>query len=214
VGACSNIDNQTEATHVLSGKTFVNHIVKTSASGITGSISFDEDVYSRDVETVKFSIFNIQSNNPTSSDFTRKYQLYESFVWENNSWQKSEYPFLFRDGTENAPLPLRYVETNLHYINNSTRYFMFGLSLISITYIVYCAVNIWRNNQKSVEMGTSKLHYLICLFSATLICTTFSMGFDGGAGLSTEELSLLCSIRKYNFFLSFFSLYTVILLKV
>jgi len=214
VGACSDFDNQTEATYISSGKTFVNHIVNTSASGITGSISFDEDVYSRDVETVKFSIFNIQSNNPTSSDFTRKYQLYESFVWENNSWQKSEYPFLFRDGTENAPLPLRYVETNSHYINNSTRYFMFGLSLISIIYIVYCAVNRWRNNQQSVEMGTNKLHYVICLFSATLICTTFSMGFDGGAGVSTEELSLLCTVRKYNFFLSFFSLYTVILLKV
>jgi len=214
VGACNNVDNQTEATYVLSGKTFVDYIVNTSTSGITGSISFDEDVHSRDVETVKFSIFNIQSSYPTSSGFTRNYQLYESFVWENKSWQKSEYPFLFRDGTENAPLPLRHVETNLHYINNSTRYFMFGLSLISILYIVYCAVNIWRNNQKSTETRFSKFHYLVCLFSATLICTSFSMGFDGGTGLSTEELSLFCTVRKFNFFLSYFSIYTAILLKV
>ena len=122
--------------------------------------------------------------------------------------------FLFFDGTSNEPMPRRDVY-DANYLSQGIQ--IAGLVLASVAFIGVVGTGLWvyaNRQNKLIKAGQPEFLYLLCFGAALVAPSSIFMTFDESDGLSTEQLSRMCSAFPWFFIVGYLLMYCALISKL
>jgi hypothetical protein len=133
----------------------------------------------------------------------------------DGAWEPVEgTSFFFFDGTSNEPMPRRDVYDS-HYLPNGIQ--IAGIILASVAMISAFVTGLWvfvNRSNKLVKAGQPEFLYLLCFGAALVAPSSLFLTFDESDGLSTEQLSRMCSAFPWFFIIGYLLMYCALISKL
>jgi hypothetical protein len=136
-------------------------------------------------------------------------------VTEQGAWTPViDAPFLFFDETSNEPMPRRDVY-DANYLSHGIQ--IAGLFLASVAFIGVVGTGLWvfaNRQNKLIKAGQPAFLYLLCFGAALVAPSSIFMAFDESDGLTTEQLSGMCSAFPWFFIVGYLLMYSALICKL
>lgn len=181
----------------------VNGIVNSKFTGATGRVAFGEPrirAKDRTGNDVSYGAFNIRSVDQGGGLMRYEAVLVAKSalrdVWETVNGES----FVYRYGKTVLKGPSQVVESN--FLRNSIR--AIGFTLMAIAWVVALGLSyaVWRWQDKPfVRAGQPVFLAILCVGSFLTSSSILTLSFDEDTGLSVSQLSVLCTVTPWLFFL-------------
>lgn len=204
IGACSAQRHGKK----IAGLEFVDSIRNASFTGATGKVVFGsgsdagfDRLGARLASTVSWVALNIRASKVV--EFVPTGVL---FPGPNRTWEKTEFEFVYRNGSTSAPLPRDIPEQN--HIPSYLRVIGMTLMGLSMVTTLLCAMWIYKYRKHRVILASQPFFlYLICLGTFIQSSAIVSISFDEGAGWTTRQLDGACQATPWLLVLGFVIIY-------
>lgn len=172
------------------------------------------------MEPSKYSIYLFSFNKSYEQVLTHLYSFDNEHVTvdmetEKGAWAPvADSPFLFFDGTSNEPMPRRDVY-DANYLSQGIQ--IAGLVLASVAFLGVVGTGLWvfaNRQNKLIKAGQPEFLYLLCFGAALVAPSSIFMSFDENDGLTTDQLSGMCSAFPWFFIVGYLLMYCALICKL
>jgi len=183
----------------------LSFVLRSNFTGASGLVHFGGGEFAniRNSIGVILGIYNVQptETNPATGNHSFTVELL-SIYNETDGWNlKPGTGVVFRDGTAMPWGTMRRVFRH-NYLKTSSR--VFGLFLMILTWIaalISSGMIGWMRNNAGIHRAQPLFMQLLCFGSFSMASGIFTLSWDEGSGWTNKQLSIVCSLTPWFFFL-------------
>lgn len=181
--------------------------------GASGRISYDKRSQTRDVQGLRFGVYNLVPRVAIEDPSSFYFEPNLSDFMINNTWEQVQ-PYVFSSGEITPPMYDIVIENN-NYLSNPVRvvclFLMSVAMLMSILGLVFVCL---LRRDVVVKASQPEFLYLLCFGAILLSSAIFPMSFDESYGWSESQLDRACMAVPWLIFSGYLVIYLALFTKL